>query len=310
MKEHKLPENIQQSIYSALPGFNFREWPTGFGWAPDRHFRGTLQRGEIDLPVVIRQSWSESGFDIERHLYKTILRNLRIKTPKMHAAFGDPSSGSFWLILEDMGTETATNIDVYRKEILQLLAVLHATGESLTSCGDVKLACFPANHDFFGRWDEIIEKCVDDRAYEVSRRILSALRALKSYISNTRPTFIHGDTDFSNFVLTGGDVGIGVIDWERACLGPSLLDVSRIISVRDRYNDIAAYRQSYEAERTGNPNPIDERKLADFSVFFESIRWVCYFLDKVDCGSDPGIEWRDQYFLPALQNAQHIAELL
>jgi hypothetical protein len=151
MNKHTLPEPIQKSVYNAFPGYNFQGWPTGFGWAPDRHFRATLHRGEITLPVVIRRCWSESGYRIEKYLYENVLKNLQITTPKLYATFDDTIGGTPWLILEDLGAETATNTDVDRIDILRQLAVVHATGVSLISDDDSVLEAFPVNHDFYNQ---------------------------------------------------------------------------------------------------------------------------------------------------------------
>jgi thiamine kinase-like enzyme len=138
--------------------------------------------------------------------------------------------------------------------------------------------------------------------------LLSALRAFKSFISESKTVLVHGDTDFSNFIHA--KTGIGVIDWERACLGPQLLDISRVISATDRDIDIIEYQHSYTAAGGENDDLVDADRLADFSVLFEAIRWVCYYLDSIKTGSHPGEEWRNQYFLPAVDHIRNIAELM
>ncbi|HIJ73636.1 MAG TPA: hypothetical protein HPP83_05985 [Candidatus Hydrogenedentes bacterium] len=76
-------DEIMHNVAAGMPGWQFAEPPRGFGWAPNRHFRAELVKGDRRKRVVIRESWSPAGFQIERYLYLSVLGDLPVKTPRL-----------------------------------------------------------------------------------------------------------------------------------------------------------------------------------------------------------------------------------
>ena len=319
MENYALPDAVLQAIHNVFPGYEFRMQPVGFGWARDRHFRCVLARHESTRRIVVKHSWSESGHYIEKYLYESVLPKLRITTARLYATVDDPNEDTPWLVLEDIGSDTTANTaadlpvegrpvrKTIRQTILRELALIHATGASFMADRD-RLGRFPVNHGFYETWNQIIEESASNLEFEVPISLPSVWRKLDAHISDSIPVLIHGDTDLSNFICVRDDIGI--IDWERACFGPAILDIGRIISMDNRYDEIMEYRQSFNTAGYRQIDLDDATRLADYSVLFEAIRWVCYYIDRSRNGSDPGVEWHASYYRPAVDRIRRISEIL
>ena len=61
-------ERISARILDLMPGYHFLQEPRGFGWAPQRHLRATLGKNGHPKPIIIRNCWSDAGFQTEKFL--------------------------------------------------------------------------------------------------------------------------------------------------------------------------------------------------------------------------------------------------
>ena len=285
-----------------MPGWDFANPLQGFGWAPERHLRAVLAKaGEIQ-EVVVRHSWSVSGFETERYLYDSVLADLPFKTPELLGTFTLSGDDSPWMILEDMGDLSVANQPENRRLFLRLLGWLHGHGRRLcesTQLDERRLNRFPANHSYYDEWEAILENGLASGKYALPESALSTCRQLKGELAGEPETLLHGDADYSNAILT--PKGIALVDWERACIGPASVDLGRVVCGGELADDMRSYRMAY-CEASGYEMGDEEAMtIGALGVVFDSLRWVCYYVKRVEGGNDPGEEWRRTHYEPCLR---------
>ncbi len=132
MPVHPNRQQLSRAILNALPGWELVYGPEPFTWASDMHFRARLARGDLELDVVVRQAWRHEAYERETFLYRSVLPQLSVQTARMLGAFQMPSNDSEWMILQDLGDQTAhANRAEDRTEFLRALGRLHGQGISL-----------------------------------------------------------------------------------------------------------------------------------------------------------------------------------
>ena len=95
------------ALLSAMPGWQLRKDPVGFGWAPSRHLRAELSNDASTMKVVIRQCWNEADLQVQEYLYRNVLKDFPFKTPELITTFMDNNENA-WMVLEDVGHRIVT----------------------------------------------------------------------------------------------------------------------------------------------------------------------------------------------------------
>ena len=199
-------DNLKRCVLSAVSGWQFVKAPKGFGWAKDRHFRAILGNGVKHQNVVIRQCWTDKGYEIERYLYQSVLPNLAIRTPKLVGAFRLNSKKSKWIILEDLGEKQPDmNIASNRALFLETLGCLHGQGLNLVeneNLSDNPLPTFRPENAECQEWKSSLMTALDSRSYDIEQWTIDLLDELAFRLGREPLTLLHGDTDPSNAILT------------------------------------------------------------------------------------------------------------
>lgn len=299
---------ITANVLSAMPGWRFSEPPRGFGWATDRHLRAVLAKDCRREKVIIRKSWSTSGFEVECYLYGCVLQDLPLNTPKLWSTFHLKDCATGWMILEDVGRRCANaGCSEDRRAFLAALGSLHGRGLYLAESGRFRgspLPRFPLQHWHYDEWGNLIMLGLESSRYALEEWIVNLLESVQRRVEIARPTLLHGDTDYSNVVLSHS--GASLVDWEYACIGPASADLGRALEPVDCYDELESYHLAYQ-EASGVDVPFNDIvEVADIGLALNSLRWICYYLRRVNEGNDPGEDWRNNYYRPIVERLRFI----
>ena len=303
-RTEKRAPDLTDVVLSAMPGWRFEQPPRPFGWAPDRHFRALLACGDRHEPVVIRQSWSGPGFEVERYLYTQILPDLPVNTPLLLASFRTHSHDTGWLVLRDVGQRCADQACPHdRQRVLLQLGALHGHGIRLTRSGRLAgspLPQFPPSHWHYQGWEDLVRFGVCSSQHLLPAWATDFTHLVREKAAAAEVTLLHGDTDYSNAVV--GPSGLSLVDWERACIGPASADLGRALEPTGaRPDDLKAYHGAYQEALHADISLERTRQEMELAVSLNSLRWICYYLKRLSEGDDPGESWRDSYFVPSLR---------
>ena len=148
----------------------------------------------------------------EVEVYRSLLVPARLGTPELAAALVDPERERYWLIIEKVrGTELYQVGELERwADALRWLA----------RCHDHFSGIAPA--DYLVRYDRQFFELWPGRA-KVS---LAGYAAVVERLASMPTTLVHGDLYASNVLVAEGRVC--PVDWERAGVGPGVLDVAAL----------------------------------------------------------------------------------
>ncbi len=285
-------ERLREAAQKAAPGLTFEGLPQPFGWAPTRHMRARVSGSELQS-VVLRQSWSTETHETECRLYRSLLGHLPVRTAALVGVFELDDDEPAWMILEDLGTDhlRADSHD-HRRRLLKALGMLHGTGRELGLADGSVVSVFRPSDGEQADWTELLasgnrDLGIEDWMAGFAENTLGQLEA-GSY------TLLHGDIDFSNFVVAGGEVAF--LDWEKANWGPPGLDIGPLMEYVREDEELEAYVEGWEG--VGGGLPIAARQWARLGEIYDCVRWICYYLRAKRNGADPGPEWKAQYYDP------------
>ena len=304
-------EELINTVISVLPGWKFSIMPQAFGQTSDRYYRAQLIKDNIVRKVIIRQSWTSVKHEIETFIYRMVLPfYVRIRTPKLWATFVLVSDGSKWMVLEDLGDLMAQfDKSEDRQAFLQLLGRFHGYGMQLLK--DESFSCGPL-HRFDGefiqyggqfvsleKWREILNRDLLFQEFHVEPWVFSLLEYLFHKLVKQPMTIIHGDINISNIILSENNVGL--IDFERAYIGPPSLDLGYIAANIESPDELGAYRKGYMeiSETDLSSNTLIEWVKVGRSYY--CFYMICYYLEERMQGKDFGIGFRRRYYDTALE---------
>ncbi len=288
-------ERLWEAAQQAAPGLTFECLPQPFGWAPTRHMRARVTGGGLQS-VVLRQSWSAESHAIECSIYRSVLGLLPVRTAALVGVFELDDDEPGWMILEDLGTDhPRADSQADRRRLLKALGVLHGAGRRLGLADGSAVSVFSRNESEHSDWTELLASGDPDLGIEdwmagFAENTLGQLEA-GSY------TLLHGDIDFSNFVVVGGDVAF--LDWEKAKSGPPGLDLGPLMEYVREDEELEAYVEGWEG--VGGGLPIAAGQWAHLGEIYDCVRWICYYLRAKRNGADPGPEWKAQYYDPRVR---------
>ena len=301
---------ISCAVLAAMPGWDFVSPLRAFGWTPRRHFRAVLAKAGKRQRVIVRHSWSVLGFDTEKCLYESVLGDMSFRTPVLLGTFAIDHGEPPWMILEDLGESTIADEPAKRHLILPVLGLLHGCGRHLLEAGRLdtgKLVPFPGSHTCHDEWETFLGDGLTSDRYALPSGVLGCLDRLRDGLAQEPQTLLHGDTDLSNFVLTAD--GVAPVDWERALIGPASLDLGSVVSLDKLSEDMQSYRVAYCQASGHSMGNEDALRVGGQGILFDSLRWVCYYIRRVEAGNDPGEEWRQLHYEPRLRRVRAVTRL-
>ena len=210
------------------------------------------------------------------------------------------------MILQDIGEQVAAaDCPADRRAFLQALGQLHGCSRCLLDSGQLHqgpLKCFPASHAYthYDEWEGLLTQGLDLDEYDLPASTLEACRRLRDALAAEPRALLHGDTDLSNAIVTNS--GIGLIDWERACLGPASVDLSRVVPASELADDAQTYRTAFNETAGFELSNGDVLRVVGIGILFDSLRWICHYIKQSTCGNSPDEEWRSQYYIPCLEH--------
>lgn len=299
---------IRAALRRDLPRLSLRDGPKAFGWAPTRHFRASLARGQEIVKVVIRQSWTYEDHDLQRFLYRNVLPHLAVRTAAFIGEFELGDGGPGWIVLEDMGEDQAySDRPEHRAAYLRAIGNLHGAGEAFVAGGYWRTAPLPRftpNPEELDGWQLLLAKATHEGGFGIGEWAAHALNVLRQQLAASPEVLLHGDTDFSNAMICGEVVAL--VDWEKARIGPPGLDLGPIVRALASCDELNAYCQGF-SEASGNaPTMSQVRRWARDGETYECIRWICHYIKASLDGAPPPHEWRERFYDPCLVRLQEI----
>lgn len=293
-------EELASAVLSVMPGWEFLMTPQGFGWAPDRHFRAQLTKGDQVTNVIIRQSWSVEGYQVELFLYRSVFPYLVIRTPKLWGAFELDMDTSRWMVLEDLGKIQPRGDRVENREtFLHVLGSLHGQGILLSNrLSGSPLPQFTKDCSECREWRMLLKTALVSRSYDLEEWTIPFLDNLWLRLFQEPATLLHGDTVFSNAILI--DESIALVDWEKARLGPASIDLGLLMEAVESTKELESYRHAFCQTAGRELSRSQVQHWADLGEGYNCLRWICYYIKKTSKDEDPGPAWRQNYYEPCL----------
>lgn len=171
--------------------------------------------------------------------YESILAPLGISAPQFYGSVIDRGRGRYWLFLERVNGSPLTEIGDFEvwRQVSGWLARMHCrvARESLArAAAAVPLVRYDRAHCRL--WiDRARAHLVHDTLDDRSRRIrfawlASRYEAVVEEIAALPTGFVHGEFFASNVLVetAGGNLRVRPLDWERAGIGPALLDLAAL----------------------------------------------------------------------------------
>ena len=145
----------------------------------------------------------------------------------------------------------------------------------------------------------MLTRGVESEGLGVPASSLGACRRLRDALAAEPQLLLHGDTDYSNAIVT--ERGIGFVDWERACFGPASVDVSRVVVADALMEDMQAYRSAFSVAAGTVLTDVDAIRIGSMGILFDALRTICCYIRQTTEGNDPGEDWRARYYQPSIE---------
>jgi len=211
------------------------------------------------------------------------------------------------MVLDDLGGNTAKSTDIIdRQAFLAALGTLH--GETLHGCfagnRQIVLPMASLNEPPYTDWLHALATALHHPQFEIEPWVPNLYNQSIEQLQREPRVLLHGDTDWSNAVKI--DSGVALIDWERTQLGPAGLDIGRPAEVMESHEELKAYHAAF-CHASKQAYPIETvRRWIMLGECINCVRWVSYFITATFTHQEPGEDWRERYFTPALQRLQQL----
>ncbi|HEX2179769.1 MAG TPA: phosphotransferase, partial [Actinomycetota bacterium] len=164
----------------------------------------------------------------EVDVYRRVLSPAGMGTAHPFAAEADPGAGRYWLFLEKV-----EGVELYQVQDLEIwkaaarwLSFLHERFAS------VEVPASVAGYDagWYRRWMGRALEFSPEGTAAALERLVPAHEATVEHLSALPATLIHGDFYASNVLTgwTGSGLRVCPVDWERAAIGPGMLDLASL----------------------------------------------------------------------------------
>lgn len=285
---------FKSTIKQNNDSIKFIEDPKGFGWAPTNHLRAKIAYLNDVLEVVIKRCYTNETFNIEKYLYKEILPQMLFRTPKLYMDF--QYEGDYWLMLEDVGEEYLNRGKPdERKLLLEAIGSFHGEGIKFIKEDEVKniLPYFESNGEEYRSKKELLVKASEIEKFNFDSNLIDFFKNMWDKMSKQQFTLLHGDTDASNFIIKNNKVG--VIDFEKAKIGPISLDFSKMASsIND--DDLKYYHKSFS--RNGSRLSLNKiKEMVKIGEAYNNYHWICYDIKADSQPPYPEYKWNNERYV-------------
>lgn len=206
----------------------------------------------------------------EIHVYRDILADAELGTAQCYGTIVDQDGERYWLFIENVAGAALWQIGQVEiwQEAARWIAGLHAT-LSEESLGGAAGHLQRYDASFYRAWPERAQAFATD--IETSRPgarrriawLSSRYEQVVERLMELPVTFIHGEFYPSNvLVVQNAETRICPIDWERAAIGPGLVDLAALVTgswgVQNRELLAESYRAALPDESAPAPDALLE----------------------------------------------------
>lgn len=276
----------------------------GVGWNPKNHIEADIVTKSVRIPLFLKALWPESQ-EAEMYAYSIILSQIDIRVPHLYGYFPDNELQRQWAILERAaGRWVKLSEEKDALSVFKLIGCLHGASKNVQpDCSVTKSLLFPSAKDrleFSNRHHLLakyaVELGLDSRITETfSQNFLNLQKSLMAWI--------HGDNDVSNMLIN--DEGLCLLDWERIAWAPPALDLGQIVNRLPKKEIIEKLLQKYISgyqSASGQVVTFDQAfEWVRNGMLFDDVRWVCYYLERINYINWDRQKWYDAHVLPRIK---------
>lgn len=227
----------------------------------------------------------------ELFMYKDVLSQLRLGTPKLYGYRWEPKNGIYWIFIEDAGPRRLQGFGDFSLwvDAARWIARLHAIDISGIDDKEGFLPKYNDSHYTLCRQRMLgyLPK-FNDEQQEVISRALESYNKINDFLNDLPLYVIHGEYFGKNVMIRPGEEEnkIAVIDWETAALGPRCIDLVSISAGRwtpeERQIMYENYVDQYEIE-TGEKIDMNAlvQELKNVAIY-RAIWWLGYWANGDD----------------------------
>ena len=178
----------------------------------------------------------------EIELYRSLLDSRQLGTALYYGSVVDVPAGRFWLFLEKVEGRELYQVGEFEiwRQTARWLARLHSryrTADSLPLAANARLICYDAA--YYERWLERASSCLlrtkeGEQATKQGcwQQLAAWYPQVVRELTALPATLIHGEFYASNVIVQGTLPSLRVcpVDWERAALGPGLIDLAALVA--------------------------------------------------------------------------------
>lgn len=300
-------EHIRKHLYGRF-GKNIEIVDVREGaWNKRYHVEADIVVESNKLPLFLKGLWPETQ-EAELYAYNCVLPLLGVRVPHFYGGFPDTEPGRQWIILERVAGRWVNLGDKEEAlSVFKMMGYIHGVSKMSPPSREhpaVDQLMFPAEKDereFSNRrhllQEHAVELGIDKEVIEVfGRNIL--------YLRESPRVWIHGDNDRSNMLIN--DDGPCFIDWEKLAWAPPALDLGQIATIIPGTppDQITEHLQAYCSgfrESSGELLELDQvSEWTQHGIFFDGVRWICYYCERMDDDNWDRQNWYDTYLVPII----------
>jgi hypothetical protein len=195
--------------------------------------------GPRALPSVARRAKPDFLADPQREInvYRTILTDVELGTPRFYGSVIDADGDRFWLFLENVAGQELYqigNIDLWFATA-RWLARFHSRfsrGDGLPQ--DLTQSLIRYDESYYALWFDraaaFARETSDASRLAAIQRLGALAPRIVAKLLELPTTLIHGEFYASNIVINDSEDPSRVcpLDWERAAIGPGLIDLAAL----------------------------------------------------------------------------------
>lgn len=210
------------------------------------HADGTVTRLIAKLPATDPTSRATGlmlrAYEKEVRFYQELAPTLGVRTPTVHAAEIDTTTGSFVLLLDDLaparaGDQLAGCTPGQARAALSELVELHAPRWADPTLRDIEWLLGdrgPARDVMIGLlpglWNGFLERYADRLDDDVRTAGGIVFERLPAFYEDREPsTIVHGDFRLDNLLFDPTDGSVAVLDWQTCTVGPGPADAAYFV---------------------------------------------------------------------------------
>lgn len=276
----------------------------GTGWNPRCHVEVDIVTGGNKLRLFLKALNPERQ-EAEIYAYSRILPFLDIRIPRFYGSFPDNEFATQWLILERIkGRWIQPEHEGEALEMFQVIGYLHGAGKAYPPVGRsvTEQLQFPSASDeeVLSRRRDLLKRYATDLSLDEG--VVEAFAQNVLYLCESPKTWIHGDNDISN-ILVSSD-GLYVIDWEKFSWASPALDLGELVTKvphGESRKYIEAYCLGYRSASNDVLNFDEVLEWVNHGLFFDGVRWISYYCERMSDSSWDRQNWYDSYVVPRIR---------